>query len=192
MRKVYLDKKEICLEGDAPQVGSQLHDRFSIPPARNSMSPLTDARVCSGAVIVSTLPNIAKHACLQQIVDLEEKLHVGSCNVSPQLQLEKTLQYPLEPVQIYHVSSDEAKYWNEVDVFHPSLKAPGFSLYGVNEESRAGFTNAFGIAVRNTSRIAHGLFGLYDGVFQVIDIPEQQMGTPDIEGFLEQYFSAIK
>lgn len=43
---------------------------------------------------------------------------------------------------------------------------------------------AFGIGVEGHQRIAHGLFGLRDGVFLAADIPDDQMKPADVRGFL--------
>jgi hypothetical protein len=157
----------IRLPGPAPAIGGVLATRFAIPPARNATAALTASRLCRGRVVVSTLPNIGKHACAAQILDLEEHLRADFAGV-----------------RLVHVSADPAELWEEVDLYHASLSAEGYSIDGADPASRAAFTEAFGVAVEGHRRIAHGMFALVDGVFVVVDIPHEQLGVPDVYGFL--------
>jgi len=155
------------LVGSAPVAGDLLGGDFALPAGRNTTSPLTRASLCRGAVIVSTLPDIGKHACALQVLDLEE--HVRT---------------ELPGVRLVHVASDDASRWNEVDWYHPDLRAEGYTVAGAPAASRRAFTSAFGVGVSGSDRVAHGLFALRDGRFEVVDIPVQQLGSPDVHGFL--------
>jgi hypothetical protein len=123
--------------------------------------------------VISTLPNIEKHACIFQILDLEESI------------------VKMEPrPRLVHVSADEAHHWHEVDHIHPHLKAPGYTLAATPSEDRAAFTAAFGVGVRGRRRIAHGLFGLRDGTFEDAEIPYDQMESPNVVEFVARLLSA--
>ncbi|MBX3304076.1 MAG: hypothetical protein KF693_17830, partial [Nitrospira sp.] len=122
-----------------------------------------------GLVVVSTLPNIQKHACLAQIVDLEER----SCERLPEW-------------RIVHVSTDHEEHWREVDRFYPNLRSAGYSLCCADPGSREAFVLAFGIGVEDHHRIAHGLFVLRDGMFLEVEIPHDQMRPVEVSGFLER------
>lgn len=151
----------------APRPGDLLTADFSVPPARNATEPLTGAHLARGLVLLSTLPNIHKHACLAQITEVEE--------LAP---------HALPSPRIAHVSADDAHHWGEVDVFHGNVAAPGYSLCCADAESLESFGRAFGVAVEDHRRVAHGLFALRDGVFLAADVPFDQMQPPDVEGFL--------
>jgi len=158
----------LVLPGGVPRPGDLLPDRrFAVPAARNATAPLTPASLCRGLVLVSTLPNIHRHACAAQILDFEEQA-----------------MRRLTGFRMVHVSADEPASWSEVDHFHPLLAAEGFSLFEASEESRRGFSLAFGVAVEGHGRIAHGLFALVDGMFLAVDVPYQQRAVPDVRGFL--------
>ncbi|OQW30900.1 MAG: hypothetical protein A4E19_09145 [Nitrospira sp. SG-bin1] len=120
--------------------------------------------------MVSTLPNIEKHACLAQIVDLEERGRER-----------------LPEWKIVHVSADHEDHWREVDRFHPNVQAAGYSLCCADQASR----EAFGVGVEDHHRIAHGLFALRDGVFLKVEIPSDQMRPASIRGFLERLIGEI-
>jgi hypothetical protein len=167
-RPAVLGDKSIVLLGALPRPGDLLGpEPFAIPPARHANAPLTPASLMRGLALVSTLPNIARHACAAQILGLEEgALH------------------RLEDFRLVHVSADEPACWREVDHFHPDLRAEGFSLHDADAESRRAFGAAFGIAVQGHHRIAHGLFALIDGLFLAADVPFDQMATPDVAAFL--------
>lgn len=152
-----------------PQVGARLEVSFSIPAARHAASSLSAAELLQGLVIVSTLPNIQKHACIAQIVDLEAQAKE---------------RVPL--ARLVHISSDHADHWLEVDRFHPDVETPGYSLCCADPVSRQAFAQAFGVGVVAHQRIAHGLFALHEGVFVAVEIPEDQMRTPEVARFLEQ------
>ncbi len=119
--------------------------------------------------MVSTLPNIQKHACLAQIVELEEH----SRDRVPNL-------------RIVHVSADHAEHWEEVDRFHPNIQSAGYSLCCADQSSRDAFVLAFGVGVEGHHRIAHGLFALRDGVFLEVDIPHDQMRPAEVKEFLRR------
>jgi hypothetical protein len=166
-RTAKLGDSLIELEGSAPVLGSRLRGEFAIAPARHARAPLLASDLRAGWVVLSTLPNIEKHACIVQILDLEEAIA------------------KMEPrPRLVHVSADEAHHWHEVDHIHPHLKAPGYTLASTSSEDRAAFTSAFGVGVRGKQRIAHGLFGLRDGTFENADIPYDQMGSPNVVEFV--------
>ncbi|MCU1277938.1 MAG: hypothetical protein JWM53_1484 [bacterium] len=141
---------------------------FVIPPARHATVPLTPTTLARGLVIVSTLPNIRRHACIAQILQLDE--------VAPHL---------LPTAAVVHVSADEPEHWAEVDRFHPNVRAPGYSLHAADQASRVAFGLAFGVAVEGHARIAHGCFALLDGVVLAAEIPRYQMHSMDVLPFLE-------
>ena len=169
-RVALLGDTPLRLLGRLPQPGELLADRpFSVPPARNAGAPLTTASLREGLVLVSTLPNIGRHACAAQILDFEEQS-----------------MRRLDACRMIHVSTDEARFWSEVDHFHPALGAEGYSLFDADEASIAAFGLSFGVAVEGHGRIAHGLFALADGVFVGAEIPFQQLAVPDVGGFLDR------
>jgi hypothetical protein len=174
LRQADLGGRPIVLFGHAPQPGRALVDVFSLPPARAATAPLTDSELRRGLVIVSTLPNIQRHACVAQIVQLEEEC-----------------AHHFAGVRIVHVSQDDAVHWREVDRYHPGIGAASYTLEGASESSRVSFTWAFGVGVLGHQRIAHGLFALRDGVFIAAEIPFQQMHAPDVGGFLGALASAL-
>lgn len=166
-RQAKLGGETIWLNGALPQPGEFLNASFSIPAARLAQGPLMTADLQEGLVIVSTLPNVQKHACLAQIVDLEEQAH-------------ETLPH----LRIVHVSSDHEEHWREVDRFHPNIQAAGYSLCCADPISREAFLQAFGVGVEDHHRIAHGLFALQDGVFLAADVPDDQMRSAEVKSFL--------
>ena len=168
-RRARLGSDTIELEGAMPKVGERLDALFSIPAARHAESPLTTTELSQGLVIVSTLPNIQKHACIVQIVDLEAQA-----------------KERVPSARLVHISSDHMDHWLEVDRFHPDVETPGYSLCCADPISRRAFAQAFGVGVLDHQRIAHGLFALNEGVFVVVAIPEDQMRTAEVSGFLEQ------
>jgi hypothetical protein len=167
LRWAAIGERKIKLLGELPRVGDVLSARFSLPAARGSTTRLTSTRLRKGLSVVSTLPNIGKHACIAQIVDLEDQLNDW-----------------LPTAKLFHVSADEPHYWHEVDEYHGSVRAPGFTLHGATSVSQESFARAFGVAVEDHRRIAHGLFALQDGVFLHAEIPANQMQTPDVLRFL--------
>ena len=169
-RVALLGDKPLRLLGRLPQPGELLAPRpFSVPPARNAHAPLTTPSLRQGLVLVSTLPNIGRHACAAQILEFEEQS-----------------MRRLDAFRMIHVSTDEARFWSEVDHFHPALGAEGYSLFDADEASITAFGLSFGVAVEGHGRIAHGLFALVDGVFVGVEIPFQQLAVPDVGGFLDR------
>jgi hypothetical protein len=168
-RTAYLGETVIELEGPAPRVGTSLVGEFALAPAHYAAGPLLAVDLRHGPVVVSTLPNIEKHACIFQIVDLEEEL----ARFDP-------------PPRLVHVSSDSARHWTEVKQYHPELRAPGYTLGETDAHSCDAFKAAFGVGVRGHRRIAHGLFALRDGIFLAVDIPDDQMSAPPVKLFLHQ------
>jgi hypothetical protein len=175
LRHADLGGRPILLLGHLPAPGRALVDVFSLPAARRATAPLTEAELQRGTVVVSTLPNIQKHACVAQIVQLEE--HCAH-------------RYP--SARIVHVSQDEALHWREVDRFHSGVRASSYTLAGASESSRISFTWAFGVGVLGHQRIAHGLFALRDGVFLAAEVPFDQMHAPDVHGFLSVLDGALR
>lgn len=173
-RQAQLGERVIHLQGRVPLCGEHLAAEFVIPAARLADEPLTAAELRRGLVVVSTLPNIEKHACLAQIVDLE-----------------KRDRERLPGLRIVHVSADHAEHWQEVDRFHPHIRAAGYSLCCVDPVSRAAFVEAFGVGVDGHHRIAHGLFALLNGRFVQAEIPEDQMRPADVERFLDRVAGAV-
>lgn len=168
MRSVQLGNERIQLMGQVPRPGDRLTAGFSIPAARLAQEPLQASDLQDGLVVMSTLPNIQKHACLAQIVNLEDRGHEH-----------------LPALRIVHVSADHEEHWKEVDRFHPNVRAAGYSLCCADVDSRESFVKAFGIGVAGHHRIAHGLFALRNGVFVVVQVPDDQMRPADVKIFLE-------
>jgi len=169
-RVALLGDAALRLLGRMPQAGELLAARpFSVPPARNAAAPLTPESLRRGLVLVSTLPNIARYACAAQILDFEEES-----------------MRRFDDFRMLHVSTDEARYWSEIDTFHPALAAEAFSLFDADEQSVAGFGLSFGVAVEGHGRIAHGLFALLDGMFLAAEVPFQQLAVPDVGAFLDR------
>lgn len=173
-RSARLGEERISLLGRMPRPGDRLVADFVIPPARLAQVPLTASCLRQGLVVVSTLPNIQKQACIAQIVDLEEQVHE---------------QRPA--LRIMHVSADPAEYWHEVDQFHPSIRAAGYSLDRADPISREAFVQAFGVGVASQRRIAHGLFGLQEGVFLAAEVPDDQMRPVGVQDFLTVFMQRI-
>ena len=174
MRTAQLGTDRIELLGDIPRRGERLTAEFVIPAARLATKPLTADELRRGLVVVSTLPNIQKHACLAQIVELEERGHKA-----------------LPDLKILHVSADHQEHWQEVDRFHPNVQAAGYSLCCADPASREAFVLAFGVGVEDHHRIAHGVFALRDGVFLEVEIPHDQMSPVGVEWFLQRLREAF-
>lgn len=173
-RTAQLGNSRIALLGEMPIPGDRLEADFTIPAARSASRPLVPSDLHEGLVVVSTLPNIQKHACLAQIVELEERSH----GTMPQL-------------RIVHVSADHETHWQEVDRFHPNIQAAGYSLCCADPASRTSFVEAFGVGVEGYHRIAHGLFALLDGVFIAAEIPSDQMRPAAVHRFLERLVEKV-
>jgi peroxiredoxin len=173
-RIVRLAEKEIELVGECPQVGDRISpNHFSIPPARCAIRSLQPKDLLEGLVFVSTLPNISKHACAAQILGLEEEV-----------------RHREPDARLVHISADAPKFWVEVDLIHPNLTAEGYSLFGADDDSSDAFKKAFGVGVVGSTRIAHGLFSMKDGVVLAAEIPYQQMGVPSIGRFMHRALSS--
>lgn len=168
-RVAQLGDRAILLLGQAPTYGQRLTAEFVIPAARLADKPLTATELRCGLVVVSTSPNIQKRACLAQIVDLEERGHEQ-----------------LPDLKIVHISADHEDHWQEVDRFHPNIRAAGYSLCCADSASREAFVSAFGVGMEGHHRIAHGLFALRDGVFLEVEISRNQMQSAAVGGFLER------
>ena len=175
LRHADLGGRPILLLGHPPHPGRTLVEVFDLPPARKARAPLTDGELRRGLVVVSTLPNIQRHACVEQIVRLEE---------------ECAHRFP--SVRIVHVSQDEAIHWAEVDRFHPGIAAASYTLHGASETSRVSFTWAFGVGVLGEQRIAHGLFALREGAFVAAEVPFDQMHAPDVGRFIHTLDSSLR
>lgn len=169
-RKVYLGDSIIHLLGRKPKVGDRLDTNFAIAPARNYKKKLTPELLSRGVTIVSTLPNIHTNACHYQVLDLEKRAK----KIIPE-------------AKIFHISSDARIHWKEVDEVHPDLEAYAFSFQESSHLEKEKFSKTFGVGVEGNHRIAHGLFGLWNGIFCAVYIPTQQMGNPDIHYFFENF-----
>jgi hypothetical protein len=168
-RAIRLGNELLLRAHPTPRPGDVLDADFVIPAARLATDPLTCTELARGLVVLSTLPNIQKHACAAQIIEIEEHAPAR-----------------LPGSRIVHVSADAAHHWGEVDVFHGNVRAPGYSLCCADAASREAFGRAFGVTVLGQRRIAHGLFALLDGLFLAADVPFDQMAPPDVESFLER------
>ncbi len=175
MRTAQLGTTQIHLQGRLPLTGDRLVADFAIPPARLAAGPLLASDLRRGFVVVSTLPNIEKHACLAQIVELEERTHEW-----------------VPELRIVHVSADQESHWREVDRLHPNIRAAGYSLCCADPVSRKAFVEAFGIGVEGHHRIAHGLFALLDGAFLAADIPADQMAPAEVRTFLQRVTALLR
>ena len=175
MRTAQLGTSLIELQGKLPLPGERLGANFTIPAARSASRPLVPSDLQEGLVVVSTLPNIGKHACLAQIVELEERSH-------------ETIPH----LRIVHVSADHETHWQEVDRFHPNIQAVGYSLCCADPASRSAFVEAFGVGVEGHQRIAHGLFALLDGIFLAAEIPADQMKPAEVQTFLQRLAALVR
>lgn len=173
-RVAKLGDRAVLLQGQVPTDGQRLTAEFVIPAARVADTPLTAAALRCGLVVVSTLPNIQKHACLEQIVDLEELGHTW-----------------LPGLRIVHVSADHEEHWKEVDRFHPDIRSEGYSLCCADPASREAFMLAFGVGVENHRRIAHGLFALLNGRVVAAEVPEDQMKPASVRVFVERVAALV-
>ena len=168
-RAAILRGEVLSLFGRLPAPGERLLEAFTLPAARHARAPLTERDLSTGLVLLSTLPNIERHACVAQILHLDE--------LAPRL---------LPQARVVHVSSDGAHHWCEVDRFHPTVRAASYTLAGADDPSSAGFKWAFGVGVIGHDRIAHGLFALEDGVFVAAQVPYDQMEAPPVAAFLQE------
>jgi len=166
-RTALLGDRRLELPGALPLPGSVLEASFSIPGARRASRPLLADDLRRGLVLLTTLPNIQKHACIAQITHVAE--------LAPRI---------LPGAAVFHVGADESCHWAEVDRFHPEVAEPGYSLAHAALEDREAFARAFGVGVAESHRIAHGLFALVDGVFLAAVVPEDQLKAPAVERFL--------
>lgn len=173
-RQAQLGAGVIYLQGRVPVRGERLTAEFVIPAARLAEKPLTAECLRRGVVVVSTLPNIQKHACLAQIVELEERGHER-----------------IPGLRVVHISADHEEHWREVDQFHPNVRSAGYSLCCTEPASREAFVRAFGVGVEDHHRIAHGLFALQDGIFLLTDIPGDQMRPAEVGRFIERLTEEI-
>lgn len=173
-RQAQLGDSTIQLWGRLPVKGDRLTADFVVPAARLADKPLAAEDLRRGLVVVSTLPNIQKHACLAQIVELEERGHER-----------------LPDLRIVHVSADHEEHWREVDRFHPNIQSAGYSLCCAESASREAFVQTFGVGVEDHHRIAHGLFALRDGIFLAIEIPRDQMRPAEVREFLERLIGEL-
>ncbi len=169
LRQVTLGERPLWLYGCVPRRGEALTAEFSIPAARRATAPLTSHGLRQGLVFVSTLPNIEKHACALQIGGFEEHAlrHFPSA-------------------RICHVSSDSAAHWSEVDDYHSETRAEGYSLCEADALSGLAFRLVFGVGVRGSARVAHGLFALLDGHFLTSEIPSAQYQPPAVSRFIHR------
>ncbi|HZS35906.1 MAG TPA: hypothetical protein VFF06_03720 [Polyangia bacterium] len=175
LRAAILRGEELALFGRLPSRGQPLYETFALPPARHADAALTERDFSTRLVLVSTLPNIERHACLGQIVGLDE--HAA---------------HRLPGARVVHVSADDARHWREVDRYHPSVRASAYSLRGADEQSRTSFKWAFGVGVVGHERIAHGLFALADGAFLAAHVPYDQMEAPSVERFLDEVIDVLE
>jgi peroxiredoxin len=173
-RTAQLGDQTIQVLGRIPRRGDRLTAEFVIPAARGAQESLMAADLRRGLVVISTLPNIQKHACLAQIVDLEEQSHET-----------------LPGLRIVHVSADHEDHWREVDRFHPNIQAAGYTLSCADPASREAFVEAFGVGVEDHHRIAHGLFALQNGVFLAADVPGDQMRPAETTAFLHRLMESL-
>lgn len=172
VRRARVGAHVVELYGRELAAGDRLIGDFVIPPARGTREPLTAQRMRNGLVLMTTLPNIHKHACAAQIVQTE---------------LLARTSFP--GAMLVHVASDEPAYWTEIDRFHGDIQAPGYSLQLSSDADV--FRSMFGVGVRGSSRIARGLFSFYRGVVLAADVPVNQMRTPDVKRFVERTRSLL-
>lgn len=166
MRTVKLGLDVCYLEGKEPAIGSVLDHTFLIPEAIGN-SAVADVNLKKSLVIVSTLPNVQKDHCIQQILELE--------NLAKKLLPSAT--------KIHHVSSDTRLDWRSAQ---NKIKIPikAYTLHDAVPVSRLEFKEAFGVGVVGNDRIAHGLFALFKGQFVAVQIPSEQLGIPNVSLFI--------
>lgn len=158
-RHARVGERIVELYGRVLAAGDVIESDFTIAPARGSRESLTGDLLRRGLVVVTTLPNIHKHACAAQIVQTE--LLASSL---------------LPEATVMHVASDAPEYWQEVDHFHGDVRAGGYSL-SLSADADV-FRATFGVGVRGSQRIARGLFSIYRGTVLAADVPEDQGRTP--------------
>jgi hypothetical protein len=168
MRAVKVGTETYLLENEAPKIESYLERKFFIPEAIGN-SAVADVNMKKGLIIVSTLPNIQKEHCIQQVVELQ------------------TITYKLLPssTKIFHFSSDTRLDWKAAEKHLAGLHIKAYTLYDAVHRSVVEFKAAFGVGVQGTPRIAHGLFALINGKFVNIQIPDDQLGIPNVPLFLK-------
>lgn len=169
MRTVKVGTESFSLEGEPPILGRDIAHSFVLPEAIGTGS-ISDAIMRKGLVIVSTLPNIQKEHCVQQILELE------------------TYTYKLLPAstKIIHVSADERIDWKIAEKNLAGIPFHAYTLYDAEAQSAAAFREAFGVGVVGNHRIAHGLFALLNGKFINLQIPDDQLGVPNVPLFLKE------
>ncbi|TGN10095.1 hypothetical protein [Leptospira ilyithenensis] len=170
--KVFLGDKPIELLGKQPKQGEWIKKNFRLPAAYNTKIPFTPDQLKAGLVIVSTLPKIKSNECSAQILNLEQELAIRKINA-----------------KIVHIACDCADHWEEVKNLHPFLKAKGFSLKFADTTDINSFKEFFGVGVKGSPRIAHGLFAFQNGYLIQSMIPRQQYGIPNIKKLLDSISS---
>lgn len=171
-RRAHVGKQVVELYGRVLAAGDIIDGDFTITAARGSCEPLTGDRLRRGLVVMTTLPNIHKHACAAQIVQTEL--------------LARSL---LPRADVMHVASDAPAYWQEVDHFHGDVQADGYSL-ALSADADA-FRAMFGVGVRGSHRIARGLFSIWHGTVLAADVPEDQGRSPNVRRFIERTRSLL-
>ncbi len=167
--QVRVGDKTYLLEGNLPFIGQTITKEFTLQEALGK-KPLSFKDLSKGLVIVSTLPNIKKEHCIQQVNELE------------------TLARLLLPssTQIVHVSSDPPAAWKNAKTFLPDVELRAYTLFDTDPESVSMFREEFGVGVQDSDRVAHGLFALFHGQFMKLQVPDDQLGVPNIPLFLRE------
>lgn len=166
--QVRVGDKTYLLEGNLPFIGQTITKDFKLQAAIGN--PVTTKDLFQGLFIVSTLPNIKKEHCIQQVQELE------------------TFARLLLPTstQIIHVSSDPVAAWKNAKAFLPDVELRAYTLFDTDPESVAAFREEFGVGVMGSDRVAHGLFALFHGQFMKLQVPDDQLGVPNIPLFLRE------
>ncbi|TGL67360.1 hypothetical protein [Leptospira levettii] len=167
--KVYLGDLPVELIGKRPRLGKPIEGKYRFTPVLNAKNKFPNLQKSKGIIFLSTLPNVKSFACSAQVLDLEVEITKRKI-----------------PAKIFHLASCGNDSWAEIKKLHPQLKARGYSLKNCSQIEVENFKQKLGVGVKNSHRLAHGLFALKDGKIIASYIPKQQYGVPNIKNFLNR------
>ncbi|TGL09271.1 hypothetical protein [Leptospira levettii] len=167
--KVYLGDLPVELIGKRPRLGKPIEGKYRFTPVLNAKNKFPNLQKSKGIIFLSTLPNVKSFACSAQVLDLEVEITKRKI-----------------PAKIFHLASCGKDSWSEIKKLHPQLKARGYSLQNCSQNEVNTFKQILGVGVKNSHRLAHGLFALKNGKIIASYIPKQQYGVPNIKHFLNR------